>query len=155
MTDQSYPIGNDLHQLHAISENLEKQLRTLVGLTSDLPEKPAIHRDVDLHARARRHLQHVRTRASHFPAWATRDGCWSILVDMYAHEVENKKVSVSDACLASGTPPSTALRTIGRLEAEGIVVRQCDEADRRRVFLTLTASARASIADWLHQLEDY
>lgn len=66
------------------------------------------------------------------------DPAWDMLLDLTAARAEHKRVSVTSLCIASGVPPTTALRWIGILENAGIVQRISDSDDRRRVFIALS-----------------
>jgi hypothetical protein len=70
---------------------------------------------------------------------------WDILLDLYIAEGEGKDVSVSSACIGSAAPPTTGLRWLGVLADEGLVVRENDPTDHRRVLVRLTAAGRAAM----------
>jgi hypothetical protein len=63
---------------------------------------------------------------------------WDILLDLYIAQAEGKTVSVSSACIGSAAPPTTGLRWLGVLADEGLVVRENDPEDHRRVLVRLT-----------------
>ncbi|KEO98904.1 hypothetical protein EH32_07300 [Erythrobacter litoralis] len=63
---------------------------------------------------------------------------WDILLDLYIAHVERKDVSVSSACIGSAAPPTTGLRWLGVLADHGLVLREHDPADQRRVLVRLT-----------------
>jgi hypothetical protein len=63
---------------------------------------------------------------------------WDILLDLYIAHAEGKPVSVSSACIGSAAPPTTGLRWLGVLADEGLVVRENDADDNRRVLVRLT-----------------
>ena len=64
---------------------------------------------------------------------------WLILLDLYANP--SRDVSVTSACLASFVAPTTARRHIDTLEAAGLIEREPDRFDRRKVYLRLTQAA--------------
>ncbi len=64
---------------------------------------------------------------------------WDILLDLYIAHAEGKPVSVSSACIGSAAPATTGLRWLGVLAEEGLVVRENDPEDNRRVLVRLTA----------------
>lgn len=64
---------------------------------------------------------------------------WDILLDLYISHAESKSVSVSSACIGSAAPATTGLRWLGVLADEGLVVRENDPEDNRRVLVRLTA----------------
>jgi hypothetical protein len=66
------------------------------------------------------------------------EGAWNILLDLAASRIKGKRISVTSACLASGVPPTTALRWIALLEQDGMVEKEIDYADRRRTFLRIS-----------------
>lgn len=63
---------------------------------------------------------------------------WDILLDLYIAHAEAKPVSVSSACIGSAAPATTGLRWLGVLADEGLVVRENDPEDHRRVLVRLT-----------------
>jgi len=63
---------------------------------------------------------------------------WDILLDLYIAHGEAKPVSVSSACIGSAAPATTGLRWLGVLADEGLVVRENDPEDHRRVLVRLT-----------------
>ncbi|MEM6476000.1 MAG: winged helix DNA-binding protein [Pseudomonadota bacterium] len=63
---------------------------------------------------------------------------WDILLDLYIAFGEEKPVSVSSACIGSASPPTTGLRWLGVLADHGLVVREQDPDDQRRVLVRLT-----------------
>lgn len=70
---------------------------------------------------------------------------WDILLDLYIAQAEGKQVSVSSACIGSAAPPTTGLRWLGVLADEGLVVREADPEDHRRVLVRLTPSGQAAM----------
>ena len=62
----------------------------------------------------------------------------AVVLDLYAALVENKRVSVSSACIGSAAPPTTGLRWLGVLADEGLVLREPDPDDQRRILVRLT-----------------
>jgi hypothetical protein len=65
---------------------------------------------------------------------------WDILLDLYIAHAEGKPVSVSSACIGSAAPATTGLRWLGVLADEGLVLRENDPEDNRRVLVRLTAN---------------
>lgn len=66
------------------------------------------------------------------------DPAWDILLDLYICHAQGSRGTISDACLASGVPATTALRWIRILESRDLVLRERDPNDRRRTFLALS-----------------
>lgn len=70
---------------------------------------------------------------------------WDILLDLYIARAEGKQVSVSSACIGSAAPPTTGLRWLGVLADEGLIVREADAEDHRRVLVRLTPAGLAAM----------
>jgi DNA-binding MarR family transcriptional regulator len=75
-----------------------------------------------------------------------------MLLDLTAARVEHTRVSVTSLCIASGVPPTTALRWITQLTEAGLVERIEDDTDRRRAFIALTDKAADAMARYFAEL---
>jgi len=80
------------------------------------------------------------------------DPAWDMLLDLTASRVECKRVSVTSLCIASGVPPTTALRWIGQMVEAGLFARVCDDSDRRRAFIELTDKAAHAMARYFSEI---
>ena len=78
---------------------------------------------------------------------------WDILLDLYIAQAEGKPVSVSSACIGSASPATTGLRWLGILADEGLVVRENDCDDHRRVLVRLTAAGMAAMERFFETFE--
>ena len=65
------------------------------------------------------------------------DPVWAMVLELCAARLENRTLSVTSLCLASGLPVTTALRRLDELERDGHIKRTPDKDDRRRVFVVL------------------
>jgi hypothetical protein len=79
---------------------------------------------------------------------------WDILLDLYIAQGEGKKVSVSSACIGSAAPATTGLRWLSVLADQGLVVRENDPEDHRRVLVRLTSAGLAAM-DRFFEAFDY
>ena len=77
---------------------------------------------------------------------------WDILLDLYASELMGKRISVTSACIASCTPTTTALRWLAELEGQGLVFRDLDTKDKRRIFVCLTDDGRSRMGAYFSNL---
>jgi len=75
-----------------------------------------------------------------------------MLLDLTAARVEHTRVSVTSLCIASGVPPTTALRWISQMSEAGLLKREDDDADRRRAFIALTDTAADAIARYFAEV---
>ena len=94
----------------------------------------------------RRIIRQRQLRARFFDGDLFADPAWDMLLDLTAARAEHSRVSVTSLCIASGVPPTTALRWIGQMTDAGLLERVEDETDRRRAFITLTDRAADTMA---------
>jgi DNA-binding transcriptional ArsR family regulator len=100
----------------------------------------------------RRIIRQRQLRARFFDGDLFADPAWDMLLDLTAARAEHKRVSVTSLCIASGVPPTTALRWIGQLTGAGLIERVEDDRDRRRAFLVLTDHAANQMAQYFLEL---
>ncbi len=100
----------------------------------------------------RRIIRQRQLRARFFDGDLFADPAWDMLLDLTAARAEHNRVSVTSLCIASGVPPTTALRWIGQMIETGLLERVEDEADRRRAFITLTDKAADAMARYFIEL---
>jgi hypothetical protein len=78
---------------------------------------------------------------------------WDILLDLFIAQAEGKPVSVSSACIGSAAPATTGLRWLGVLADEGLVLRENDPEDHRRVLVRLSPAGRAAMEQFFDSLD--
>jgi DNA-binding MarR family transcriptional regulator len=100
----------------------------------------------------RRIIRQRQQRERFFNSELFSDPVWDMLLDLAAATVEYRKVSVTSLCIASRVPPSTALRWIGLMTEQGLLLRIEDPLDRRRVFIALSETAMSAIARYFESL---
>jgi hypothetical protein len=100
----------------------------------------------------RRIIRQRQLRARFFDGELFGDPAWDMLLDLTAARAEHARVSVTSLCIASGVPPTTALRWIGQMTEAGLFQRVEDEADRRRAFVALTDKAADAMARYFAEL---
>ena len=93
-----------------------------------------------------------RMRGNHFPAELFADPAWDMLLDLFAAELEHRRVSVSSLCIAAAVPGTTALRWIGTMVDAGLFERHADQLDRRRAYVGLSDRARAGMTQYFAAL---
>jgi hypothetical protein len=94
-----------------------------------------------------------RRRAKIFKDLRLGEPTWDMILELYVAECEGHRVDVSGLCLASGVPPTTALRYVDLLFREGHIAKVDDRDDGRRAFVNMQADMRAAVDDWLDQAE--
>ena len=102
----------------------------------------------------RRIIRQRQLRTRFFDGDLFGDPAWDILLDLTAARAEHARVSVTSLCIASGVPPTTALRWIGMMTEAGLLQRVEDDTDRRRAFVALTDKAADAMARYFVELGD-
>jgi hypothetical protein len=97
-------------------------------------------------------IRQRQLRAKFFDAELFADPAWDMLLDLTAARAEHTRVSVTSLCIASGVPPTTALRWIGQMTQSGLLERVEDESDRRRAFIALSDPAADGMARYFAEL---
>ena len=93
-------------------------------------------------------LRARRIRADFLPGDLFADPAWDMLLDLLAARLEQERVSVSSLCIAAAVPPTTALRWIRTLTDKGLVERQDDPQDGRRIFIGLAQHTAEALLRW-------
>ena len=97
-------------------------------------------------------IRQRQMRARFFPGDFFADPAWDMLLDLTAARVEKARVSVTSLCIASGVPPTTALRWISQMTEAGLLRREEDTQDRRRAFIALSEKAADAMARYFAAL---
>lgn len=97
-------------------------------------------------------IRQRQARARFFDSELFADPAWDMLLDLTAARAEHAQVSVTSLCIASGVPPTTALRWIGQMTEAGLFRRVDDASDRRRAFIALTDRAADGMARYFAEI---
>ena len=97
-------------------------------------------------------IRQRQLRMRFFDADLFSDPAWDILLDLTAARAEYTRVTVTSLCIASGVPPTTALRWISQMVEAGLLERVEDDADHRRAFISLSDSAADAMAHYFAEL---
>lgn len=157
--------------LHRISDELAEFARTLARMADTdgrpgLADKPVSFRPAPVGGfqpfatrepaaastvsakSIREMIKRRRLRESFFDAELFADPAWDILLDLMAARLEQRNVSVSSLCIAAAVPPTTALRWITAMTESGMLIREQDPDDARRVFIILSDEVAAKLEDY-------
>jgi DNA-binding MarR family transcriptional regulator len=74
---------------------------------------------------------------------------WDIVLDLMVARELGTRISVSSLCIAASVPPTTAFRCIDNMVQQGLLWRQDDDEDKRRVFIGLSDKTRRALMDYL------
>lgn len=146
---QLYAIARRLRSVQTGTDHPEPELVDHIDL---LPNSGSPYNDDAGHAPvnlAGRHLEFAMLAKNAYALRRERDTifdnseifgepAWDILLDLYVAFVEDKRVSVSSACIGSAAPSTTGLRWLRVLAEEGLIVREHDPDDQRRVMVRLS-----------------
>jgi hypothetical protein len=83
-------------------------------------------------------LKARRARDRIFGGELFADPAWDMLLDAFAAHLASERLAVTALCRGAAVPATTALRWLGKLEADGLLTRKQDEADGRRHWIELS-----------------
>jgi hypothetical protein len=133
-------------ELHTLADHMEEQ-------ADSQPETASLRDDIRLLNVAREAYRDRRLRAKAFEDPSLfGEPAWDLLLDLFIAALEGKRVPVTSACIGAAVPTTTALRWIGLLEAQGLISRENDSSDARRIFVKLSDDARQSMADYFGRI---
>ncbi len=136
-------VVTSTHCHHVISDDtLSGKPAPSTSFTLKSPEGPARNdRDNIAHANAKTAMRRRLLRRQLIGAHELfGDPAWEMLVDLFVHECERKRLSISALCVTSSIPMSSALRLAQRLCDAGITRRVPDPIDGRRTFIRLDSA---------------
>jgi DNA-binding MarR family transcriptional regulator len=143
-------LANCAKQAVDTRNTLEELCRGLDRITAAAGEQRAS--DLPTEMQVRDILKARRTRDKFFNSALFADPAWDILLELYAAELGQRPLTVGSACIGAAVPASTALRWITALERNGLVTRQNDRFDARRLFLSLTPEGVAAMEAYFKAL---
>ncbi len=143
------PKGGDVdvyRQADLIRERLGSALKLveqMAGVPKPDPQsQPVTERTIQKLLKLR------RSRDDFFESGLFADPAWDILLELYAAELAQQRISVSSLCVGAAVPATTALRWIAHLEKKGWVTRRQDPTDGRRIFVSLTPDSRRRMEEY-------
>lgn len=119
------------------------------------PPAPLLDANEPWKARAETASRYLKLRANRddiADAQLLSDPAWDMLLDLFVGHITGRDISVTSACLASRRPATTSLRYIDRMARDGLVLREKDPRDHRKVYLRMTEKAFRSVASWVDSL---
>lgn len=81
-----------------------------------------------------------RERAKFLPGKLLGEPAWDMMLELYAAELDQQRMSITRLSRRSGIPATTVLRFLGLLVEAGLVKRENDPTDARRVYVALSPS---------------
>lgn len=136
------PLESTLDEMLAILRRLD------VGVQDSIEPVPAPDQ-VQLVRVAKAAIRMREIQRKYLPASYFDEPALNILLDLFVAAAEDRTVYVNDACIASHTPTSTALRWISVLVRDGFAARIRDEVDARRTILAITPEGNKALSGLL------
>ncbi|CAH0495691.1 MarR family transcriptional regulator [Novosphingobium sp. CECT 9465] len=159
LTEQVSQIALQLESLSSASPESAVVKASTFNFDGSGARDPASQRLVRKQRPALPDPRHVRKiirqrqmRARFFEGELFADPAWDMLLDLTAAQAEHNRVSVTSLCIASGVPPTTALRWISQMSELGLLCRAEDQTDRRRAFITLSDQATHAMAHYFAEV---
>ena len=90
-----------------------------------------------------------RRRDRFFQGTLFGEPAWDILLDLYLAGERGTPVSISSACLAGGTAPTTGLRWLSILDDHGLTERERNASDGRMSWIRLSEKGRLQMRAYL------
>lgn len=97
-------------------------------------------------------LRARRLRDTLFAPGLFADPAWDILLDLYASEARGESVQISSLAFAARVPHSTAIRWARIMTSKGLILREKDPHDARRVHVRLSPLAHEVLAEFFGRL---
>jgi len=143
-----------LRQVEELQHELDEVRRAV--MQEDIPQISRRQVGVDNEAKqqlATKLLRLRRQRSSVFDADLFGEPAWDMLLELYLADLRHVRHSVSGLCKLSGAPTSTAVRWLAKMEAAGLLTREGDPHDARRLWVVMTHGGYTRIDTLLDQFQ--
>lgn len=87
-------------------------------------------------------------RARFLPSDLFADPVWDMLLELFRAELAQQRISVSSLCIAANVPSTTALRYINTMVQRGMINREPDRCDGRRVYVSLAPQISKALCSY-------
>jgi hypothetical protein len=138
----------EAHRLDQLTEEVSSLALRLDDFVRASPAEGAECAEVLSAGRVRNLIRARRLREKLLGNDLFADPAWDIILDLMAARLSGERVSVSSLCIAAAVPPTTAMRWVALLTDRGMLERQADPGDGRRVFVSLSDQAADIFVQW-------
>jgi DNA-binding MarR family transcriptional regulator len=125
---------------------ISAMLHELLIAPDDAATSAGVPSSGQLVALAKQEIRARRKRQELFPNIQVADPAWDLLLELFIHQAEARRISVTGLGLGANVPGATVLRWLAMFHEAGLIVREPDAADRRRIWVYLTEAGRERIA---------
>jgi hypothetical protein len=102
-----------------------------------------------------KHARAARLKSSaDFPRHVFRDAAWDIMLALFIASAEGQPLCVKDTMAVSGDSAPGTIRRLDGLEAAGLIGRDYDPHDHRRILVLLTVEGHSAMIAFLRHLFD-
>lgn len=126
----------------------------LIALANSQTARCEGHECDPLLAAAQREIARRRSRQSLFVDRKLNEVGWAILLDLFVMEAHGRRVGITSAVIAGGSPATTGLRYVSLLIEGGLIVRIDDHTDGRRAFVQLTRKGKEFVQEAMRRSLD-
>lgn len=98
--------------------------------------------DERLVSAAKAKIRARRIRQELFPGIQVADPAWDLLLELFINNLEGRRISVTGLGLSANVPGATVLRWLAMFQESGLIIREPDPHDRRRIWVSLTDEGR-------------
>lgn len=151
----SFPHQNTSERLRRLSEEVRRIAADLSRMSLEETSEESSSQDEPGFARdtVRQILRARRLRECYFDAELFSDPAWDILLELAQAEICQQRVTVSSLCIAASIPSTTGMRWVAAMTDQGLLRRNPDPLDRRRMFIELTSKAREAMRRYFAHIE--
>lgn len=95
-----------------------------------------------------------RARTRYFSDELFADPAWDMLLELFRAELAQQRTAISNLCIASAVPATTALRWINTMVQSGLLYRRNDPVDGRRIFVELTPETHDALRRYFAEIAE-
>lgn len=143
-------------RLLRLSEEVGRIATTLARISTESAIAPAGTSDeAELEVSAATVASAIRARRQrlrYLPKELFAEPAWDMLLALFHSEILRQRVPITGLSAAAGVPGTTALRYLRALSDLGLVTRQQDPFDLRRIFVELSPDASAALRRYFTDL---
>lgn len=149
-------------EMHAVLDGIKANVSRLMDSSAawapsepqgDEPPAATTAEPMDRKRAIRTMLLEQKVRDRVFGDSVSIDPTWNMLLDLMLAHIEDRPMYLTSLCVGPSMPMSSALRRVEHLIAIGLVQRRDDQADRRRVIVSLTDAGLERLSAYFEQAE--
>lgn len=142
-------------QLDSLEVALQQARAQLDAMLGDRQDSGPTRPEIDSAARVARRILDIRhDLRAHFGIGFIQDPAFEVLLELYVSAASSRRLSASSAYSGTDLALTTSSRWLARLSAAGIVIRDADPADGRRIWVSLSNHAFATLTQALHSMHE-